>query len=605
MPKKGIKSQKWTQENLIEATKAVKNDSVGYRRAAKQYGIPVGTLHRYIKSTENQTKKKMGRPPHLGKEIEDELAKYCKIMESAYFGLSRNDLRIMAYQLAIRNKKNHTFSETKLTAGKNWLKGFLKRHPDISFRQPTGTSISRVKGFNKESVNCFYNLLGEQYEKYNFQPHRIFNVDETGFSVVQSKHPKIAAAKGKRQIGILTSAERGSLITSVICMGATGIFVPPLFVFPKKKANLLLMRGAPPGSIANFHHSGWIQVDAFTQWFKHFINFVKPTESDPVLLILDGHTSHTKNIELIDLARANHVIILSLPPHSSHKMQPLDRSFMGPFKAKYSEEIRTFLRTKQRNVTQYEVAELFAAAYLRSQSAEIAVNGFKCSGIYPYNANVFKDEDFATEDDNGNDSPTCLTDKTKPTEQTQSNAVQSRVSPCDIHPIPQIKKKKNKRGRPPTKPSLLTSESNKNELLVNAEKSKAKRSNQKQSCVGAQRLAVGKKSPTPKKRKTVERQFDPKTKLPKNKTEKKAVYIDSFDEGDDSIIHYDDYSSTSETHVPNSEDTRCLICDQLWMDDLSDKTWIPCLLCQSWAHEVCSPQNENFICSCCKSKYLM
>lgn len=92
------------------------------------------------------------------------------------------------------------------------------------------------------------------------------------------------------------------------------------------------MKGAPPGSIHANHPSGWVQTNLFTKWFKHFLATVKPSESSPVLLILDGHTSHTRNIEIIELARNNHVHILSIPPHSSHKIQPLDKTFMGPLK---------------------------------------------------------------------------------------------------------------------------------------------------------------------------------------------------------------------------------------------------------------------------------
>jgi len=38
------------------------------------------------------------------------------------------------------------------------------------------------------------------------QPSFIFNVDETGLTVVQNNQPKILALKGKRQIGALTAA---------------------------------------------------------------------------------------------------------------------------------------------------------------------------------------------------------------------------------------------------------------------------------------------------------------------------------------------------------------------------------------------------------------
>lgn len=82
------------------------------------------------------------------------------------------------------------------------------------------------------------------------------------------------------------------------------------------------------------------------QWFRNFIEFANPTEEKPVLLLLDGHFSHTQNIDLIDLAKENHVTIVSLPPHCSHKLQPLDKTFMGPLKVHYCEEIRQWLRAQ-------------------------------------------------------------------------------------------------------------------------------------------------------------------------------------------------------------------------------------------------------------------
>jgi len=53
---------------------------------------------------------------------------------------------------------------------------------------------------------------------------------------------------------------------------------------------------------------------------------------DPVLLIVDGHYSYTKNLDVADKAREHSVAIVSLPPHSMHKMQPLDVGFMNPLK---------------------------------------------------------------------------------------------------------------------------------------------------------------------------------------------------------------------------------------------------------------------------------
>lgn len=72
------------------------------------------------------------------------------------------------------------------------------------------------------------------YEKHKYPANCIYNVDKTGLSVVQSKIPRVIASKEKRQIGALTAAERGSLVTIITCMSAGGNFVPPLVIFPRK-----------------------------------------------------------------------------------------------------------------------------------------------------------------------------------------------------------------------------------------------------------------------------------------------------------------------------------------------------------------------------------
>jgi hypothetical protein len=156
-------------------------------------------------------------------------------------------------------------------------------------------------------------------------------VDKTGITVVQHKTSKVISLKGKRQVAILSSAERGVLVTVVTYMGAAGHFVPPLLVFSRKNMKPELLDGAPSATIAAYP-SGWIQQEILTMWFKYFVSIEKPTPSDPVVLILDGYYSHTRNIVIIDIGRKEGMRVVCFPPHCTQKMQPLDVSFMSPLK---------------------------------------------------------------------------------------------------------------------------------------------------------------------------------------------------------------------------------------------------------------------------------
>ena len=348
-----------------------------------------------------ETRSQKVRQSHLAdtklffsRDIEEELVQYILTMEEMMFGLTTVDIRDMAYQLAERNHIDPPFKNE--IAGRDWLRGFLSRNKQLSIRQPESTSAARARGFNHTAVNRFFDLLEALMEEHKFPPDKIYNVDETGMTTVQSRPSKIVALRGRKQVGSLTSAERGVLVTTEICMSATGSFVPPLFVWPRVRMKPELMDGAPPGSIFECHKSGWMQTDIFTTWFKHFVKVSGASNENKVLLILDGHKTHTQNLAVINIARKNGVFILSLPPHCTHRLQPLDVAFMKPLSTYYTQEVECWMkRHPGRCVTVFQLANLFGVAYLKSATAQTAANGFRKTGIYPVNRNVFEDFEFA------------------------------------------------------------------------------------------------------------------------------------------------------------------------------------------------------------------
>jgi hypothetical protein len=140
--------------------------------------------------------------------------------------------------------------------------------------------------------------------------------------------------------------------------------------------------------------SKWLDSDRCTRIYQlvdRFVHFVKPSADDPVLLIVDGYYSHTNNLDVVDKAREHSVAIVSFPPHSTHKMYPLDVGFLKPLETYYAQEIETWLGNNPgRVVTPFVVCKLFGPAYRTAAIMEASVNTFIKTGLYPCNRHKFQ-----------------------------------------------------------------------------------------------------------------------------------------------------------------------------------------------------------------------
>jgi hypothetical protein len=120
----------WNKEKIIHAVRSVQADQMEYKRAAKQFSVPKGTLERYVKdntkSLEELVQVNLGRRPILPNHTESELAKYCIEIFARFYGLRRNDVKRMASQLAIRNGIQHPFSLQRKSAGRKKVSGIFE-----------------------------------------------------------------------------------------------------------------------------------------------------------------------------------------------------------------------------------------------------------------------------------------------------------------------------------------------------------------------------------------------------------------------------------------------------------------------------------------------
>lgn len=112
----------------------------------------------------------------------------------------------------------------------------MKQRSDLSLRLPEVMSAAKASGFNKVAVSKFFVLLIEVVDKSKLTASQIFNVDKTGITCVLKSQSKVIACN-YHQVGAITSAKRGQMITAEICMDADELYMSPMLIFFALKIN--------------------------------------------------------------------------------------------------------------------------------------------------------------------------------------------------------------------------------------------------------------------------------------------------------------------------------------------------------------------------------
>ncbi|XP_071575280.1 uncharacterized protein [Temnothorax nylanderi] len=241
-------------------------------------------------------------------------------------------------------------------------------------------------------------------DKYHFPVQCIWNMNETGITTVQTPN-KVVGRRGVKQIGRVTSAERGTLVTLAMAVLATGYSLPPFFIFPRKTFKEHFLNGGPPGCRGEANPSGWMNAEHFVKFLQFFQSHVRASVDAPVLLILDNHESHL-SIAGLDYCKTNGIIVLSLPPHCSHKLQPLDGTVYGPLKKCIHTQCDNWMTWNPgRTMTIYDIPGIVTKALPLAVTHQNIVSGFECTGISPFNPDIFQEYEFL---------PSSVTDSENP-----------------------------------------------------------------------------------------------------------------------------------------------------------------------------------------------
>ena len=323
-----------TKSVMQKAMKEVLIDKKFCRTVAKKYDIPRVTLRRYylnygkeatIVKDDDITEVSLRKYGYFNNRsvfnISQELflVEYLLKASALYYGLSTNEVKSLACEYAAKLglKILNSWVAAK-KAGSDWLSGFMKRHSNLTLRTPESTSLV-VLLVSKDIMLMLFMTNMNRFCKG-------MDLHQTRFGTLM----RLAAPQYRNQEKLLLQPvlSKSVLLFQQNWKHETGNMIPLMLIFLRVHCKENFVKGAPTGSIVRAHPSGWMTSENFFSWLKHFVSHVRPRNKDKVLLLMDNHHSHV-TLETIDYAKEHGIVLLSFPPHCSHKLQPHDRQFMG------------------------------------------------------------------------------------------------------------------------------------------------------------------------------------------------------------------------------------------------------------------------------------
>ena len=316
--------------------------------------------------------------------------------------------------------------------GQNWIYRYKRHWPQLAYSRPGGLDPKRAQNFNPSNVAGFYELLKAVYDVYpNFPPQHIWNMDEKGLQLGggRKRCKKFFHLRGSNKANFYQiRSDSLELVTIIECISPAGLAIPPAFILAEGPTPALPDLEAPIAAIGK-SPNGWTDNEIGLKWFQEtFVPFATAHKKDdsPILLLVDGYDSHETD-ELRMVAYAHNIFILAFPSKCTHKLQPLDVAVFAQVQHKWSSHCDRRIYEGVR-MDRYNVIPEYMQVCTACMTPELIHSAFSCTGIYPFNPNVFTNADYAPAN---SFSTTSHVPRSFPTDVPSSSPVPSNVSDLD------------------------------------------------------------------------------------------------------------------------------------------------------------------------------
>jgi hypothetical protein len=351
---------------------------------AIEYGLNRTTLSRRFRGVQESASQKAQSQQLLTPPQEQRLVSHIKQLSSRGLHPTPAIVRNLAFEIC------------GTEPGQNWSNRFVHRHvQELGSGYCERLDRQRFKADYKVAYKDYFEKLQEKTKKWSILPCNTYNMDEKGFLIGwASKQQRIFSKQSNTSRNVLSDGNR-EWITLLACICADGTALPPGIIFAGSSGQLqdTWVKGVTSSTNAFFAATptGWTNDETALNWMRTvFDPITKPKAlRNKRLLLLDGHGSHV-NMRFLNWCHNNSIIVACYPPHTTHRLQPLDVSLFSPLATRYSQQLERFNQQSLgiSKVSKRDFFRLFEPAFEQAFTAVNIQSAFAKTGVYPLNSEV-------------------------------------------------------------------------------------------------------------------------------------------------------------------------------------------------------------------------
>ena len=252
----------------------------------------------------------------------------------------------------------------------------------------------RITAINPSTVSEHIARIQAALDRYGIRdPRFIFNTDQSGSSFKRMCGRSLRKGYGKKDKKLQQACirPRGQLdrVTVMPFISASGKAYKPVIVFPGIQPHYRKVRGqyqdlqsVLPECYLNYRETPGADSAIVLDWAKNVLEETRDLRKrgQYLLLILDGYSAHIQ-FNTLSLFRQNRVIVVALPAHSSHRLQPLDVSVFSAYKSYMEAEMHQASSVRS-VLSAFEIGSIISNAFGKCMTISNMRSGFMRCGIW-------------------------------------------------------------------------------------------------------------------------------------------------------------------------------------------------------------------------------